>query len=120
MSQVNQSLGDWILQLPNVTSAPHRFGGTEYKVHGLEFMHSHSPTYLDIRLSMEDQARVLKEGKAEHHRFAPQAGWVTFRIRSAGDIDSAKEIVTLAYDHAKRIMELQDRRLSQSSPGPHS
>jgi hypothetical protein len=33
----------WILQLPGVTQATHRFGGTEFKVEGLEFMHHHGP-----------------------------------------------------------------------------
>ncbi|HZY46614.1 MAG TPA: luciferase family protein, partial [Candidatus Bathyarchaeia archaeon] len=79
---MTESLQDWILQLPNVTKAPHRFGGTEYQVHGLEFMHTHGPSYLDIRLSREDQKKALESKKAELHRFAPQAGWVTFRIRS--------------------------------------
>jgi len=54
------SLQEWLLQLPGVSQSPHRFGGTEYRVNGLEFMHSHSPTYLDIRLSLEDQKQVWR------------------------------------------------------------
>src|SRR5690349_8530112 len=92
-NELTGSLQDWILQLPNVTRASHRFGGTEFQVHGLEFMHSHGPSYLDIRLSKKDQARMLEEGKAEPHRFAPQAGWITFRIRSDEDIEAAKELI---------------------------
>ena len=49
-----QSLEEWILELPEVTSVPHMFGGTEFQIHGLEFMHSHGSSYLDIRLSLED------------------------------------------------------------------
>jgi hypothetical protein len=101
---MSNALESWILQLPHVTKAPHRFGGTEYQVHGLEFMHSHGPSYLDIRLSKDDQGRVLKEKKAEHHRFAPQAGWVTFRIRAEKDVENAKELIQLAYDNADRLM----------------
>ena len=95
--------------------APHRFGGTEYKVQSLEFMHSHGPSYLDIRLSKEDQARVLKEKKAEHHRFAPQAGWVTFRIHSEEDIENAKELIRLAYDNAAKIMAAHSSRRTPTS-----
>jgi hypothetical protein len=65
-------------------------------------MHTHGTTHLDIRLSKEDQERMLKEGKAEPHRFAPQAGWVTFRIRSEKDTETAKELTRLAYDNATR------------------
>jgi hypothetical protein len=99
------SLQDWILQLPNVTKASHRFGGTEFQVHGLEFMHTHGTSQLDIRLSKEDQERMLKEGKAEPHRFVHhQAGWVIFRIRSGEDTENAKELIRLAYDNASKMM----------------
>lgn len=115
---MSESLENWILQHPNVTKAPHRFGGTEYQVQGLEFMHNHGPSYLDIRLSKEDQARVLKEKKAEHHRFAPQAGWVTFRIHSDPDVESAKELIQLAYDHADRLMSAhKSKRDDQKTVG---
>ena len=33
----------WILELPEVKESPHRFGGTEFQVGGVEFMHSHGP-----------------------------------------------------------------------------
>ena len=107
---MNESLESWILQHPNVTKTPHRFGGTEYQVQGLEFMHSHGPSYLDIRLSRVDQERVLREKKADRHRFAPQAGWVTFRIRSEEDLENAKELIQLAYDHADRSMTTHKSR----------
>ncbi len=100
-----ESLRDWILQLPNVTKASHRLGGTEFQVHGLEFMHTHGTLHLDIKLSKQDQERMLKEGKAEPHRFVHhQAGWVTFRIRSEKDTETAKELIRLAYDNADKMM----------------
>ena len=110
---MNESIESWILQHPNVTKAPHRFGGTEYQVQGLEFMHTHGPSYLDIRLSKEDQERVLREKKAEHHRFAPQAGWVTFRIRSESDVENAKELIQLAFDRASKLMSAHKSRRAE-------
>ena len=112
---MTESLQDWILQLPNVTKAPHRFGGTEFQVLGLEFMHSHESSHLDIRLSKVEQERMLKEGKADPHRFAPQAGWVTFRIRSEKDIETAKEVIRLAYDNAGKLMTTHLSRRTQKS-----
>jgi len=35
---LSESLQEWTLHLPNVTKTIHRFGGTEFQVHGLEFM----------------------------------------------------------------------------------
>ncbi len=59
---------------------------------------------------------MLKEGKAEPHRFAPQAGWVTFRIRSEGDVEAAKELIRLAYDNAGKMMKAHmSRRVQQSN-----
>jgi hypothetical protein len=63
--------------------------------------------HLDIRLSKEDQERMLRDGKAEPHRFAPQAGWVTFGIRSEGDVEAAKAIIRLAYDNAEKLTTSQ-------------
>lgn len=45
---------------------------------------------------------MLKEGKAEPHFFAPQAGWVTFRVRSEKDLETAKELILLAHENAKK------------------
>ncbi len=42
---MSKTLQEWILELPGVTQAPHRFGGTEFQVQGLEFMHSHGSSY---------------------------------------------------------------------------
>jgi len=109
---------EWVESLPGVTKAPHRFGGVELQFHGLEFMHFHSDTYLDVRLSKEDQAKILEEGKAERHKFAPQAGWVTVRIHSSKDLGNAREVVQLAYSNAKRIMEAHLARREASNMAP--
>jgi len=102
-----RSLMDWVLQLPNVTQAPHRMGGTEFRVHGQEFMHSHGPSFLDVRLSPKEQARVVREGKAERHRadVHHHEGWVSFRIEGKESVERAKELVQLAYEDAKRTSE---------------
>ncbi len=109
---LNVGLKSWILHLPGVQEAPHRFGGTEFQVDGLEFMHSHGPSFLDIRLSKEDQATQLKNGNALPHRFAPQAGWVSFRIEKTEDVERAKKLIQLAYDNAKATMKSHKARQS--------
>ena len=98
------SLKDWILKHDNVTEAPHRFGGTEFQVEGLEFMHSHGKSFLDIRLSKEDQERVVNERLAISHRalIHRQAGWVSFRLATEKDLENAKIVIKLAYENAKK------------------
>ena len=113
-NELFENLKTWILQLPDVTQATHRFGGTEFQVEGLEFMHHHGPSFLDIRLSKSDQATVLKSGTALPHMFAPKAGWVSFRIEKAEDLDVAKRLIQLGYENAKTSMETHITRRGQS------
>jgi len=108
-TQLN-ALRTWIESLPGVSSGPHRFGGLEYTVDRLEFMHFHGQTHLDIRLSKTDQAEVLASDKAEPHLFAPQAGWVTLRIKSGEDVSRAMEVIKLAYDHASSVVNDHQKR----------
>ena len=108
----SQGLQSWILQLPEVVEAPHRFGGTQFQVNGVEFTHFHGDLFLDIRLSKDDQTAMLKLGTVLPHRFAPQAGWVSFRIDRAEDVEKAKSVIQLAYASARR------RLAERHSPRP--
>ena len=110
-----ENLKAWILALPEAQESPHRFGGTEFQVGGIEFMHSHGPSFLDIRLSKADQAHILNVGEALHHRFAPQAGWVSLRLEKSEDLDRAKKIISLAYENAKKNLEEIRSRTGTSS-----
>ena len=105
-SSTYESLRAWILQLPGVGEAPHRVGGVEFQVDGVEFMHSHGPSWLDIRLSKEDQTSVLKEGLALSHKAQvhAKAGWVSFRIENRRDLVNAKKVIQLAYENAKKTL----------------
>ena len=103
-SSTYESLRAWILQLPEVREAPHRVGTVEFQVDGVEFMHSHGPSWLDIRLSIEDQASVLKTGQALRHRAQvhSEAGWVSLRIENSQDLANAKKVIHLAYKNARK------------------
>jgi hypothetical protein len=112
-SSTYESLRVWILQLPRVREAPHRVGGVEFQVNSVEFMHSHGPSWLDIRLSKEDQASVLKTGQALPHKALvhAQAGWVSFRIENSQDLANAKKVIQLAYENAKKNADKTQKRM---------
>jgi hypothetical protein len=112
-SSTYEGLKAWILQLPGATEAPHKLGGTEFQVNGVDFMHSHGPSWLDIRLSKRDQASIVKAGQALRHRAEvhAQAGWVSLRIGNSQDLANAKKVIQLAYENAKK--NLQDVMLSR-------
>ena len=70
-------------------------------------MHSHGPSWLDIRLSKEHQSSVLKAGLARSHKAEvhAKAGWVNFRIERLQDLANARKIVQLGYENAKKNLE---------------
>src|SRR5512142_2528493 len=63
------------------------------------FMHIHGPGHCDIRLSARDQERVLAEGKAGPHRWAPEAGYVTFIVKDETDLKLAMDLIAMSYQH---------------------
>ncbi len=99
-----QDLETWVLQFPQVTRAPHKLGGVEFRVHGRGFMHSHGSSVLDIRLSKNDQALALGERRAQRHRadVHHHEGWVSYRIEDEEDVEDVKDLVQLAYDNARK------------------
>ncbi len=63
------------------------------------FMHIHGHGHCDIRLAREDQERVLAEGKARSHRWAPERGYVTFVVRNENDLAPAMELIQMSHDY---------------------
>ena len=63
------------------------------------FMHIHGHGHCDIRLSKPDQDRVLTEGKARPHRWAPEAGFVTSIVRKEEDLESAMDLIRMSHHY---------------------
>jgi Family of unknown function (DUF5519) len=61
------------------------------------FMHVHGHGHCDIRLAKKDQERVLGEGKARPHRWAPEKGYVTFMARNENDLPRAMELIRMSH-----------------------
>src|SRR2546430_12048797 len=63
------------------------------------FMHIHGHGHCDIRLSTIDQERVLAEGKARPHRWAPGKGYVTLIVDDEADLDAAMDLIRMSHRH---------------------
>jgi hypothetical protein len=99
-AELNEELRSRILKLTAVTERQHAgihedafFAGRTM------FMHIHGYGHCDIRLSKDDQERVLAEGKALPHRWAPKQGYVTFVIRDENDLEPAMDLIRLSHGH---------------------
>ena len=98
--ELNQELRQEILALPGVTERQH-FGIHEdaFFVGKVMFMHIHGHGHCDIRLAKDEQARVLADGRAKPHRWAPEAGYVTFIVEEEKDLEPAMELIWVSHDH---------------------
>lgn len=83
---------------PGVTLAPHRFGGTEFRLGKGEIGHSHPDGSFDIPFPKPVRDELVAKHRAEPHHVLPRSGWVTFRLRTEADVPHAIELLRLAYE----------------------
>ena len=98
-SELNQELRERILALPGVTERP-RAGIHEdaFFVGRTMFMHIHGHGHCDIRLAKEDQERALAKDQARVHRWAPEAGYVTFMVNVESDLELAMNLIRMSHE----------------------
>jgi hypothetical protein len=100
--QITEAVTKW----PEVTVAPHRFGGVEYQVGTREIGHIHGDILVDIPFPTAIRHRIVAEGRAQPHHILPDSGWISFYIRDVEDVGKAIELLResyrLAHDQAAR------------------
>jgi len=97
---LHQELRQRILNLSDVTERQNAgIHEDAFFVGRTMFMHIHGHGHCDIRLSKPDQERVLAEGKAHPHRWAPEAGYVTFNVDDEEDLEPAMDLIRMSHDH---------------------
>jgi hypothetical protein len=82
---------------PNVSVHPHRFGGREFRFRNAEIGHLHSNGTVDIPFPRAVRDALIEEGQAEEHRWVPNSGWTTFRVRGGTDVQHALELMRISY-----------------------
>ena len=63
------------------------------------FMHIHGHGHCDICLPKDVQERVLAEGKALRHRWAPEKGYVTSIVREEESFATTMELIRISHQH---------------------
>ena len=84
-----------------VTTAPHRFGGTEFRLGRRELGHLHGDALADLPFPRRIGEMLVETGRAERHHVLPDSGWVTKRIRTEADVEETIELFRLAYERAR-------------------
>jgi len=97
-AELNQELRQGILSLSDVTERQNAgIHEDAFFVRGKMFMHIHGHGHCDIQLAKDDQQRVLAEGKARPHRWAPEAGYVTVIVHEEEDLEPAMDLIRMSH-----------------------
>ena len=99
-AELHQELRQRILNLPGVRERQNAgIHEDAFLVGRTMFMHIHGCCHCDIRLAKDDQERVLMEGKARPHRWAPEAGFVTLIVHDEKDLEPAMDVIRMSHHH---------------------
>jgi Family of unknown function (DUF5519) len=97
-ARIGAVVGAW----PDVETGTHRFGGVEFRVGRRELGHLHGDGWADLPFPRRIRDELVASGRAMPHRALPDSGWITFPIRSEGDVDLAIELFRMTYERAGR------------------
>lgn len=92
-----RKIEDVASEWPNISVHPHRFGGKEFLFGSTEVGHIHEGGIVDIPFPRAVRNGLLATGLAEQHHWVPNSGWITFRMRSEGDLSHALWLMRLSY-----------------------
>ncbi len=82
---------------PQVSVAPHRFGGREFRLQKAEIGHVHFWGDVDIPFPRAIHDILIADGLAQRHRWLPDSGWITFHMAGPDGIDHALWLLRLSY-----------------------
>jgi hypothetical protein len=113
-------LVDEVSAWPNASVHPHRFGGNEFRFGKAEIGHIHRDGTVDIPFPRAVRDALLDEGQAEEHRWVPDSGWTTFRVRGEADMHHAIRLMRISYlRYALKAASEPQRLLMQESESLH-
>jgi hypothetical protein len=107
--RVRVVVGSW----PGVETAPHRFGGLEFRLGRRELGHLHGDRIADLPFPREVRDQLIAAGRARAHHVLPESGWVTVSLDGPAGVDGVIELFELAYDRAARAARKRARPVRQ-------
>src|SRR5437870_4619823 len=93
-ARIEREIASW----PEVTVAPHRFGGVEFRRGRRELGHLHGSRLADLPFPVRVREQLVREGRAEPHHILPESGWVSYYIHDAGDVAPLVALFRLNYE----------------------
>lgn len=90
-------LASELAQWPHVSVCSHRFGGREFRFERAEVGHTHFWGDVDIPFPRPLHDHLVQAGLVYPHRWIPDSGWITFRMRCREDVDRAVWLMRLSW-----------------------
>ena len=94
--RITETLTSW----DGVSTAPHRFGGVEYRLGTHELGHIHGDHLVDIPFPKKVRDEIVTARLAEPHHILPETGWISFYLREVGDVEKAIDLLHRSYEIA--------------------
>ena len=101
---------------PGVETAPHRFGGTEFRLGRRELGHLHGDRIADLPFPRRIRDDLIASGRARAHHVLPDSGWVTASLDGPDGPQSVIELFGLSYERAVRAARRRPRDGGEQSP----
>ncbi len=92
-TDVRDAAGAW----SGVSVHPHRFGGLEYQLAGIELGHLHGSRLLDVPFTKKVRDLLIAEGLAAEHHILKDSGWISFRLKRSEDTAHALWLLKMSY-----------------------
>jgi hypothetical protein len=100
LDQAQRTIQAAVMEWPDVSVAPHRFGGIEFRVGKRELGHIHGNHLVDIPFPKVVRDEVVGSGLADKHHYLPETGWISRHLRAPDDITTAIALLRRSYDLA--------------------
>jgi hypothetical protein len=93
IDKISAQVGTW----EGITSARHRFGGTEFLLEGREIGHVHNFGLVDIGYSRPIRDYLVSENLAEPHHIYPDSALTSFNVNVENDVVHALWLFRLSF-----------------------
>jgi Family of unknown function (DUF5519) len=109
---IHDAIAREVASWPGVTTARHRFGGTEFRLGRRELGHLHGGRLADLPFPLLVRDDLVSAGRAEPHHVYPDSGWVSVRIDGAADVARVVELFRMNYDRPWTAKQGRDTRIT--------
>lgn len=80
-----------------ISTHPHRFGGTEFRLGKVEIGHIHGNRMADLPFTRLIREALVTDGEADVHHLLSESGWVSFYLRRDDDVNRAIKLFRMSY-----------------------